>query len=91
MDGRKPSQLVFLVRGKPGERHLCVALQSEFPVAPRFVGCVHFTAEPGKVYYFRTRTLGSENRTFLDLQPIDSDQGEFLTAAYPPSIAHRRK
>ena len=73
----------------PGERHVCVALQSA--VVPRLVGLVHFTAEEGKVYYFRTRTFGGENRTFLDFEPIDSDQGKFLTAAYPASIAHARK
>jgi hypothetical protein len=48
----------------------------------------HFSAEAGKVYYFRTRMTGGgrSGQMFLDLDPIDSDLGKLLIASY--SIEH---
>src|SRR5581483_11788588 len=37
----------------PGERHLCVTLQSHLKHASQLVGLAHFDAEAGKIYYFR--------------------------------------
>jgi len=76
----------------PGVRHLCVELQSRLAIASRFVGLAHFTAQAGTVYYFRARTMTvGGKRAFLDLEPIDSDQGEFLVASYPASISRPKK
>lgn len=74
----------------PGEHHLCVALQGRFVGALRFISLVHFTAEPGKVYFFRTWPP-SEGRPSVDLEPIDSDQGKFLVAEFPASTSHPKK
>lgn len=76
----------------PGEHHLCANWQSHFARISRVVGLAHFTAEAGKVYYFRTRTLGAPGvATFFDIDPIDSDQGRLFVASIPLSISHPKK
>ncbi|MGO9402160.1 MAG: DUF2846 domain-containing protein [Terriglobales bacterium] len=75
----------------PGEHHLCAGWQSHFARLSRLVGLVHFTAEAGKVYYFRTKAFGDKYQAYLDLDPIDSDQGIFFVASYPLSISHPKK
>jgi len=75
----------------PGERHLCANLQSDFDPESRLVVLAHFTAEAGKVYYFRTRVLDARNGSLFDLDPIDSDQGRLFVADYPLSISHPKK
>jgi len=75
----------------PGEHHLCVNRQSHFKIASQMVALAHFTAEPGKTYYFRARTHGSQIEAFLDLDLIDSDQGKLLVASYPLSVFHPKK
>jgi hypothetical protein len=57
----------------------------------RVVGLTHFTAEAGKVYYFRTRALGANGPTFFDIEPIDSDQGKLFVASIPLSVSHPKK
>lgn len=75
----------------PGEHHLCVNRQSHFKIASQMVALAHFTAESGKTYYFRARTHGSQTEAFLDLDPIDSDQGRLFVASYPVSVFHPKK
>jgi hypothetical protein len=77
----------FSLSVEPGEHHLCANPQARFQ-AGRLVALVHFTAEAGKVYYFRTRLLGSENQLLFDFEPVDSDQGKHLIASYPLSVSH---
>ena len=76
---------------EPGEHHLCAIWQSRLKVPRRLTGVAHFTAEAGKVYYFRTRPFMTQMRSFLDLDPIDSDQGKLFLALYPLSISRPRK
>ncbi len=74
----------------PGERHLCAKWQSH----SGFVSLVHFTAEAGKVYYFRTSEIvgaGSRSQAVFYLDPIDSDLGKFFVASYPLSVSHPKK
>lgn len=75
----------------PGEHHLCVQWQSHFGYLSAMTGLAHFTAESGKIYYFRTRASGDKTQAFLDLDPIDSDQGRYLVALYPVSVSHPKK
>jgi hypothetical protein len=70
----------FSISVEPGEHHMCA---TPGPV----IALLHFTAEAGKVYYFRTREFGGENQNLLDFDPIDSDQGEHLIASYPLSVS----
>jgi len=83
------SYLSFAV--DPGEHHVCVNWQSHFAFASRLVGLAHFTAEGGKVYYFRTRSFAAVSLGFLDIDPIDSDMGRFFVASIPLSISHPKK
>ena len=81
----------FSVSVEAGEHHLCANPQSRLASVNRFVALAHFTAEAGKVYYFRTRTLGSNDNPFFDLDPVDSDQAEYLIAAYALSVARPKR
>jgi len=83
------SYLAFAVA--PGERHLCVNWQSHFARMSSVFGLAHFTAEAGKVYFFRTRTIGYGGPTFFDVEPIDSDQGKLFIASTPMSISQPKK
>jgi len=78
----------FSVSVEPGEHHLCANVQSRFAAGNRYLALAHFNAEPGKVYYFRTRALGSNDNPVLDFDPVDSDQAEYLIASYPLSASH---
>ena len=78
----------FSVSVAAGEHHLCANPQSRFAAVNRVVALAHFTAEPGKVYYFRTRTVGDRDNPMFDLDPVDSDQAEYLIAAFPLSVSH---
>jgi hypothetical protein len=74
-----------------GEHHLCASWQSHLDRLSRTVGLAHFTAEPGKVYFFRTRTIGFQGPNFFDIEPIDSDEGRLIVASIPMSISHPKK
>lgn len=78
----------FSVSVDPGEHHVCANRQSHFAYISQMVALVHFTAEAGKVYYFRTRSFGDKNQVLIDLDPVDSDQANYLIASYPLSVSH---
>jgi Protein of unknown function (DUF2846) len=79
----------FSVSVEPGEHHACVTLQSSL-VAQR-VELAHFTAEAGKIYYYRTQLVTSRSVELLELDPIDSDQGKYLVASFGLSISSPKK
>ena len=87
--GADHSNYYFAVSAAPGEHHLCATLQSSL-VDDRFE-FAHFTAEAGKVYFFRTRLVLSRSVELLQLEPIDSDQGNYLVAIYPLAISTPKK
>jgi hypothetical protein len=79
----------FSVSVDPGEHHVCVTLQSSL-VAQR-VELAHFTAEPDKSYYYRTRLMMSRSVELLELEPIDADQAQYLIASFPLATASPKK
>ena len=79
----------FSVSVEPGEHHLCVALQTS--IYEDRIELAHFTAEAGKVYYFRTRLVMSRSVELLELEPIDSDQGKYLIANFQLSVSTPKK
>jgi hypothetical protein len=60
-------------------------------VADKRVELAHFTAEAGKVYYYRTRLLWSRSLELLELNPIDSDQAKYLIATFSLSVSNPKK
>jgi hypothetical protein len=63
---------------------MCANVQSN-SLEGILVVLAHFTAEADKTYYFRTRFLSGTGSLYptppsFDLDPIDSDQAEFLIA-----------
>jgi hypothetical protein len=73
----------------PGEHHLCATLQSS--LVDHRVELKRFVAEAGKSYYYRTRLVLSGAVELLELEPIDSEQGEYLISRYPFSISKPKK
>lgn len=69
----------------------CENVKSHFSTYGRLVELADFNAEPGKVYYFRARLSFGENQPSLELEPIDSDEGEHLIASYPLSVVQLKK
>ena len=76
------SYLSFSV--EPGEHHLCAQSGG--------IVLANFTAEPGKVYYFRARTMrGVAGSYSSDLDSINSDQGKLLVASSPLGVSQVKK
>jgi uncharacterized protein DUF2846 len=90
---RGSSYLFFSV--EPGEHHLCADWMSNF--AGRLVSLFGLTAEAGKVYYFRARTMASpinssnDKTALIDLDLVNSDEGKLLVASSPLSVSHPKK
>ncbi len=87
---RANSYLSFTV--EPGEHHLCTSWQSRWQRLSKLAAFAGFTAEPGKVYYFRERitysSYGGGSATMnLDLEPVYPDEGQFLVASDRPSTS----
>ena len=74
----------------PGEHHLCANWQSQSYGRSRMVVLANFTADAGKVYYFRLRMAEEINR-LLDLDPVNSDQGQYLVVSSRVSESHPKK
>jgi len=79
----------FSVSVDPGEHHICVTLQSSL-VAPR-MELAHFAAAAGGVYFYRTRLVVSRSVELLQLEPIDSDQGQYLADYFSLATAKTKK
>ncbi len=75
----------------PGEHHLCVNWQSRLSERARSFAMANFTAEAGKVYYFRIRLFPGQGDFAFDLDPVNSDQGKYLVASSVYSVSHPKK
>jgi len=51
----------------------------------------NFTAEAGKVYYFRARVFPGAHDYSFDLDVINSDEGKYLVATSAFSISQPKK
>ncbi|MBW4040294.1 MAG: hypothetical protein HIU91_15835 [Acidobacteria bacterium] len=77
----------FSLSVDPGEQYVCANVQNRFPFG-RPIELLHFYAEAGKIYYFRTRYLAGlrtlyPTYPFLELTPLDSYEAAFLMHSYP--------
>jgi hypothetical protein len=55
------------------------------------VALANFSAEAGKVYYFRARIFYARENYSFDLDAINSDQGKYLVASSPFSVSHPKR
>lgn len=76
--------------GTPGEHHLCVNWQSSLEYLAKATNLAHLDVEADKTYYFRIRKWESQTEVFVDLNPVDSDQGRLLLALQP-AVAKNKK
>ncbi len=79
----------FVVSVEPGEHHVCAILQSSFYDGG--LELAHLNAEAGKTYFYRTRLILSRSVELLELEPIDSDQGNYLVTSLPLSVTTSKK
>ena len=75
----------------PGDHHLCANWQSILPQRARAFSMAGFTAEAGKVYYFRARLFPGHGDYLFDLDPMNSDEGKFLVASSTFCVSHAQK
>jgi hypothetical protein len=75
----------------PGEHHLCMNWQSSLEERAHAFAMANFTAEAGKIYYFRARLFPGRGDFSFDLDPVNSDEGKFLVASSPLSISRAKK
>lgn len=83
--GANKNSSYFYVSVEPGEHRMCSILSSKF--LGRLIEFTHFTAEAGKVYYFRERFGGG----LLFIDEADSDEARYLMASYPQSVSQPKK
>ena len=74
----------------PGEHHLCAAIQSS--IVRNNIELAHFTAEAGKVYFYRTRIIASRDGwiTWASCRST-ATRPHYLIASDPLATAHARK
>jgi uncharacterized protein DUF2846 len=78
----------------PGEHHLCASWQTAGVSEQDHTRAVaHFTAEAGKVYFFRVKN--KRNRDYgtgvIDFAPLDSDEGLLLANTFALTTSRPRK
>jgi len=72
----------------PGEHHVCAMLQSFLKGRGPRVSVHSLKAEPGGIYYFRTRLVGISTGFVLQLDRLDSDEGRWFVAWSKFSTSH---
>ena len=83
------SYLTFSV--DPGEHHLCTRWQSRWKRFSDKAAFTSFTADSGKIYYFRARIIEGEDNFALDLEPVNGDEGKYLVASSAVSVSKPKK
>jgi len=79
----------FSVTVEPGEHHVCATFQ--YGRAGQQLELAHFTAEVGKLYYYRTRFFIAATMAHFDLDSLDSDEAKYLIASFPMSVSQPKK
>jgi hypothetical protein len=78
----------FFFSVAPGEHHICASWQSKSQTR----AVAHFTAEPGRVYYFAVKNRSGAYQAYgIDFVPLDSDQGLLLASTFPLSAFQLKK
>jgi hypothetical protein len=77
----------------PGEHHLCANWQSSSSQISKQYSLTSFTAESGKVYFFKVAPQveafhAGGNAWRKDLAPVDVDEANYLISISFPSVSH---
>lgn len=80
----------------PGMHHLCTRWQSRWKRYSNEAAFTGFTADPGKIYFFRARIKeiggsGGGSNFSLDLEPLNEDEGKYLVASSSLSVSRPKK
>jgi Protein of unknown function (DUF2846) len=89
--GANQANSYFYFSVDPGEHHLCASWQGFIGVGMgRQSAAAHFTAEAGKIYYFRVQNtwLREHGTAKIELSPLDSDEGQLLASKFAFSTSH---
>ena len=71
----------------PGEHHLCVTPQGKTGSRDETT-LANFTAEAGKSYYFLRRHYSTRDDYFIEMTPLNTDEGRFMVAESRYSASH---
>ena len=74
----------------PGEHHLCVNWQSSLEYLAKATNLARLNVAADQTYYYKIRKWESQTEVFVDLIPVDSDQGKLLLALQP-AVAKKKK
>lgn len=69
----------------------CANVQSRFANYSSLFSLANFTAEAGKIYYFRTTFWTSYGRVFFDLDALNRDEGAYMITQTSGVIFHPKK
>jgi hypothetical protein len=94
--GANQSNTYFFFPVEPGDHRVCTKWQSALSGRSRLASAASFTAEPGKIYYFRTsvRVFTTEHQREdydLRLEPVDPAEAQLLLAASALCRSHPKK
>lgn len=96
--GANRGQSYFFFPVEPGDHQVCANWQSSFGRYSKLGSALTFTAEPGKIYYFRTQVYaiaGNPHDQYEDyrveFEPIDPAQGQFLISSSRFSTSKPKK
>jgi hypothetical protein len=98
--GATQANSYFYVSVDPGEHHLCANWENRVSLVnpTRPTAAVHFTAEAGKVYYFRARDIAITDMTGavvsgpeVKLEPVDSDEAKVLLTSFAFSTSKAKR
>jgi hypothetical protein len=89
-NGGRRSYLFF--PADSGDHRLCTNMQSRGKIRTELSAAATFTAEAGKVYYFRAKTPDhpSQSRQ-VELAPVDPAAAQLFIAISPFSTSHPKK
>jgi hypothetical protein len=74
----------------PGEHHLCANWQEKLKMYSSLYSVASFSAEAGKIYYFRTRASILAG-VRLDLEAVNDDEGRYQVELFPPVSSRPKK
>jgi hypothetical protein len=90
--GANHGQSYFYFPVDPGDHRLCTAWQSSLQRLSKLGAATSFTAEAGKVYYFRVEVEERKDRQpNLQLAPVDVAEGQLMVASSALSNSHAKK